>query len=103
MKWLEVIKLRAAGKGERLLEKFVLSVDEASKNGLVEMKTYYHAALETDLSLHLYWESEKLGQSGSAFGLRLAQSLKDFGLVDHSIWIERSVHASVETHLVSPD
>ena len=88
MKWLEVIKLRSAGKGSGSLEEFLLSINKLSQSGLVEMKTYHHAALETDLSVHLHWKSEQPEQNGSSLGLRLAQALKEFGLVDHSIWVE---------------
>jgi hypothetical protein len=88
MKWLEVIKLRSAGKDSRLLEELLLSIDKFNQRGLVEMKTYHHAALESDLSVLLHWESEQLEQNGSSLGLRLAKTLKEFGLVDHSIWIE---------------
>ena len=88
MKWLEVIKLRSAGKDSRLLEELLLSIDKLSQSGLVEMKTYHHAALETDFSVHLLWDSRRPEQNGSALGLRLAQALKEFGLIDHSIWIE---------------
>jgi hypothetical protein len=52
------------------------------------MRTYCHAALETDLSLHLYWSSEMPEPNGSALGLCLAQALKEFGLIDHSVWVE---------------
>jgi hypothetical protein len=38
--------------------------------------------------VHLYWDSERLEQNGSALGIRLAQALKEFGLTDHSVWIE---------------
>jgi hypothetical protein len=89
VKWLEVIKLRAAGNGERLLDELFRQMDKAGQDrGRVKIKTYRHAALETDVSLHLHWESERLEQNGSALGLRLAQALKEFGLIDHSIWIE---------------
>jgi hypothetical protein len=88
MKWLEIIKLRSAGKDSGLLEELLLSIDRLGQTGLVEMKTYHHAALETDLSVHLHWESGRTEKNGSALGLRLAQALKEFGLIDHSIWIE---------------
>jgi hypothetical protein len=55
------------------------------------MKTYDHAALETDLSIHLHWESGRFEQNGSALGLRLVQALKEFGWVDHSVWIEKEI------------
>lgn len=89
VRWLEVIKLRVAGNGEGLLDELFQQMDKAGQDrGLVEIKAYRHAALETDLSLHLHWESYRAEQNGSALGLRLAQTLKEFGLIDHSIWIE---------------
>jgi len=51
------------------------------------IKIYRHAFLDTDLSVHLFWTSDRPEQNGSALGIRLAQALKDFGLVDHSVWI----------------
>jgi hypothetical protein len=89
MKWLEVIKLRSAGNGEKIMEEFLRPTAKFGQNrGLMEMRTYRHAALETDLSVHLHWESVRPEQGGSALGLRLAQALREFGLIDHSIWIE---------------
>jgi hypothetical protein len=89
MKWLEVIKLRSAGTDSRLLEELLLSIDKFNQRGLVEMKTFHHAALESDWSIHLHWESERAEQNGSVLGLRLAKALKEFGLIDHSIWVEK--------------
>jgi hypothetical protein len=89
VKWLEVIKLRSAGKSPALLEELLQSMAQIKQSGLVEMKTYRHADLETDLSIHLHWESEGPAQNGSALGLRLAQAFKEFGLIDHSTWIEK--------------
>jgi hypothetical protein len=88
MKWLEVIRLRSAEKDSELLKELLLSFDKASQRGLVEMKTYHHAALETDVSVHLLWESEQPEQNGSSLGLRIGQALKEFGLIDHSVWVE---------------
>ena len=90
MKWLEVIKLRSAGGSLGLLEELLLPISGSNQRGLVEMKTYRHAALETDLSVHLHWNSEMPEPTGSALGLRLAQALKEFGLVDHSVWVEEN-------------
>jgi len=88
MKWLEVIKLRSAGKDSRLLEELLLSIEKFNQSGLVETKTFHHAALESDWSVHLRWESVRPEQNGSTLGLRLAKALEEFGLVDHSLWIE---------------
>jgi hypothetical protein len=81
MKWLEVIKLRSTGNDFELLNELLLSFEKFNQPELVEMKTYDHAALETDLSIHLHW----------ALGLRLVQALKEFGWVDHSVWIEKEI------------
>jgi hypothetical protein len=88
MKWVEVIKLRSAGKDSQLIEELLRSIEKFNQRGLVEMNTFHHAALESDWSIHLHWESERPEQHGSSLGLRLAQVLKEFGLVDHSVWIE---------------
>lgn len=87
MKWLEIIKLRSSGGSSGLLEEFLLSLSGSNQRGVVEMKTFRHAALETDLSVHLHWNSEMPAPDGSVLGLRLAQALKEFGLVDHSVWL----------------
>ena len=88
MKWLEVIKLRSSGKNSATLDGLLMSIGKVAQRGLVEMKTYRHAALATDWSVHLYWKPDRPEQDGTALGLRLAQALKEFGLVDHSVWIE---------------
>ena len=88
MKWLEVVNLRSAGKDSGLLKEFLLPMAKVGQSGLVEMKTYRYAAMETDWSVHLHWESDRPDQNGSLLGLRLVQALKEFGLIDHSIWIE---------------
>jgi len=88
MKWLEVLNLRSAGGSSGLLEELLLSISKSNQSGRVELKTYRHAALENDLSVHIHWESERPEQNGSALGLRLAQALKEFGLIDHSVWVE---------------
>jgi hypothetical protein len=95
MKWLEVIKLRSAGGSLGLLEELLLPLSGSNQSGLVEMKTYRHAALENDLSVHIHWESERPEQNGSALGFRLVQALKEFGLVDHSVWLEENQDRSI--------
>ena len=88
MKWIEVIKLRSAGIDSGLLEELLLPAGKAAQSGPIKMEAYRHAALDTDWSVHLHWESERPEQNGSALGIRLARALKEHGLVDHSVWIE---------------
>jgi hypothetical protein len=90
MKWVEIIKLRSAGKAPEPLKAFLSAIATNGRSGLTEIRIYHHAAWETDWSLHLHWESERPEKNGSALGLRLSQALEEFGLVDHSTWIEES-------------
>jgi hypothetical protein len=66
-----------------------MSLDKSTQSELVEMKTYRHVNLETDLSIHLHWQTERPEQNGSALGLRIAEAFKEFGLIDHSVWVEK--------------
>jgi hypothetical protein len=87
MKWLEVIKVRSAAMGPASLDELLMAVVQSAPSERAEIKIYRHAFLDTDLSVHLFWTSDRPEQNGSALGIRLAQALKDFGLVDHSVWI----------------
>jgi len=88
MKWIEIIKLRSAGKAPEPLKAFLSAIVKNGQRGLTEIEIYRHAAWETDWSLHLHWESEQPEKDGSALGLRLSQALQEFGLTDHSTWVE---------------
>jgi len=90
MKWIEIIRLRSAENASEPLKAFLPTMGRNGRPGLLEARIYRHALWETDWSLHLLWESEKPEKSGSTLGLRLSQALKEFGLVDHSIWIEEN-------------
>jgi hypothetical protein len=54
----------------------------------VEVKIYHHSLVETDLSIHIHWESEKERHDKSPLGLRLSSALKPLGLLNHSVWVE---------------
>jgi hypothetical protein len=88
MKWIEIIKLRSAGKASEPLKPFLSAIAKNGQRGLIETRIYHHALWETDWALHLHWESQGPEKYGSALGLRLSQALEAFGLIDHSVWIE---------------
>ncbi len=90
MKWIEVIQLRAVGSNRKLLksqlEKLTDEMDRNTKGQA--FKTYRRVRIDTDFSIQLFHDSKKVKNSGSNLGLRLVSALKEFGLVNHSIWIE---------------
>jgi hypothetical protein len=94
MKWIEIITLRSpANVNTQLVEGLLNEVSESdsptdtSKN-LVEIRIYHHSVVETDLSIHIYWESEPGSQHKSPLGLKFSYALKSMGLLNHSVWIE---------------
>jgi hypothetical protein len=88
MKWVEIVKLRSVGNAPESLKTFLSEATGNGQSGLAEMRIYRHAVWETDWALHLHWETEKPQKDGSTLGIRLSHALKEFGPVDHSVWIE---------------
>ncbi len=91
-KILERIDLRSGreNKNELLdqLEELVLDVSKKTDSG--KIKIYTHANIGTDYSVHLHRLISDEDHLESELGLRLATTLKEFGLVNHSIWVEYS-------------
>ena len=90
MHLLEVIELRTARKKQDdLMEYFSTVVEDLSnKNEVDEFRIYSRVESETDFSIHIYYDSKEQSEEGTRLGLRLIDTLKEFGLVNHSIWIE---------------
>ncbi len=91
MKWLEIIELRSVGSNRELLKRQLKAlIDEAHKKAEQQaIKVYNHVAIDTDFSIHLLHDSKEADIGGSPLGLHLASALKKFGLVNHSVWVER--------------
>jgi len=96
MKWIEIIALRSATDVlARLDTKSLLSInDNYQAADLDKIKVYRHCTMDTDLSVHLYWDSDKVDPTGSSLAQHLKQLLKENGLINHSIWVEEAVNNS---------
>ena len=95
MKWMETIKVEAASGRELTLENELTAlVHDVRKSsecpGLLEVMFCKHVVVPGYFVLHLFWDTEYPQQEGGVLGLRLSQTLKTFGLVDHTIWIEKT-------------
>ena len=92
MKWVEVITLRSPGNISReLVDELLKGISESESdmpNHLAGIRIYHHSMVETDLSIHIYWQSEPGSQNKSPLGLRFAYALKPLGLLNHSVWVE---------------
>jgi hypothetical protein len=96
MKWVEIITLRSPSKiNGQFIDEPLKGVDESDSptdtpKPLVEIIIYHHSVVETDLSIHIFWESEKGNQDKSPLGVGFSSALKTLGLLNHSVWIERA-------------
>jgi hypothetical protein len=90
VKWVEIIKVRTVGEPESLLVAEIFEDFSAMEKGRppAAIKLYHHATVESDLCIHLYWESETISPRKSPVGLRIVESIGSLGVVNHSIWVE---------------
>ena len=87
MKTIEIIHLRLAGSGpEDLVDIIRRSIGSGSE--LMDIRIYRHSKLKNDLAIHLHRKTSKDKDGASDIGVRLTALLKDYGMVDHSIWKE---------------
>ena len=94
MKWVEIITLRSpANINTQFVDELLKGVSESDSSTdtpkhPVEIRIYHHSVVETDLSIHIYWESEPGSQNKSPLGLRFSSALRNLGLLNHSVWVE---------------
>lgn len=91
MKWIEIIEIRSVGNTQLQLEahlqELIGQVERETKKQT--FKLYARVMIDTDFSIHLFHDSNKIERSGSTLGLRLVSGLKVYGMVNHTIWIEK--------------
>lgn len=90
MKWIEIIELRSVSHRcllqELDVENFLTDESLAVKPRAINL--YRHGTIETDFSIHLIYDSKQADIHGSALGERLTSFLKEFGLVNHTVWLK---------------
>ena len=89
MKLLEIIELRSRFSNSKFIEdKLSDLIKELNKNSARQsMKIYCNANIDSDLSIHLLHNSDNANNK-SPLSLQLVSALKEFGLVNHSVWVE---------------
>ena len=97
MKWGEIITLRSPAKiSTQFANELLKEMDKSeAPQHLVGINIYHHSVVETDLSIHIYWNSEPGSQHKTPLGLKLSYALKNLGLLNHSLWVET---AALNTH-----
>ena len=91
MKWIEIIELRTTGNTRKQLETHLQEfMDQMEKKTETQtIKIYTRMMVKTDVSIHLLHESGSDNNTGSSLGIKLVSALKAYGLVYHTIWVEK--------------
>lgn len=91
MRWIEVIHLRSVNNNRKQLDlklhELIRTVDGTTEEQSV--RVYDREMIDTDICIVLFQNIRKGEIGGSRLGLRLVAELKEFGLVNHSVWLER--------------
>ena len=89
MKWLEIINLRTPGQHfENVPDKLIGLLSKTPQEAdPFTIQIYCHATLDTDLSIHINWDTRHASRQKTLLGSCLASSLEDFGMIHHTIWI----------------
>lgn len=95
MRWMETIRVQSATGKENALQKQLILLAREIHENIESQKLRAVTASKNTLvpgcfAMRLFWNTGEPRIRGSALGISLAQSLKVFGLVDHSTWIESS-------------
>ena len=92
MRWIDIITLRSSATSlESLSNEVILSIiNNLRKRSLKGSKIYRRYAMDSDLSIHLFWDSANVEQKGNPLSQHLILFLKQYGLVNHAIWVEQN-------------
>jgi len=90
MKWMEIITLRSLIKANKqLVDELLQQLFQQKEAGLAaSIRVYHRPTVETDLSIHILWETQTKHPSKSPLGQQLSYALKGLGLVSYSIWVQ---------------
>ena len=92
MKCVEVITLRSLARVNiESMDELLRQVFKAKLSGFTpEIRVYRHSTVETDFSIHIYWETKEQHPKETPLGHQLTDGLKELGLLTHSVWVEKS-------------
>ena len=90
MKWMEIITLRSLAKtNKQLVDELLHQLFQQKASGLdASIRVYHHPTVETDVSIHILWETQAQHTGKSPLSQQLTYALKELGLLSYSIWVE---------------
>ena len=91
MKQLEIIEICSASTKTKVLkQKMTILYDEIrTENPNCTVTVYMNSLVNTTFSMHLLYKSDNPDGHQSAIGELIAASLREHGIVNHSVWIQQ--------------
>jgi hypothetical protein len=88
MNTVEIVHLRSSGEPlEALAERIKESIWEDLWNGDA-VTVFRRNGLETDIAIHIRHRHSNGGKGASTLAFNLANALRTFGIVEHTVWEE---------------
>ena len=88
MNALEIIHLRSSGESPEVLAERIkesIWMDGGSAETVTVLR---RNGLETDIAIHIRHRRSNGGNGASALAFNLANALRTFGIVEHTVWEE---------------
>ncbi len=92
IKHKEIILVRVIGPNLEFVINEVnkILVEINTVKSMITVELYRNMSLPTDLSVHIDYYDSKKRNAPCAICHRLAEALKEFGLINHSVWAMES-------------
>jgi hypothetical protein len=89
MKWVEMVRLRSLENREKaLLTLLDDTLKDIHQTGLTRVRLHKNASFRGDISVTFDWDADVSEARESKSALSIAQMLKEYGLVEYSMWLE---------------
>jgi len=88
MKTLEIVHLRSSGESLEALGELIKESIWADGNGTEVVTVYRRSGLETDIAVHIRHHQKEGGNVSNALACQLTAALRDYGIVEHTVWEE---------------
>lgn len=88
MKRLEIIHLRSSGEAIESVTRRIRESIRMERSPSARVTVYRRSGIAADAGVHIRDLEHSEGKGPSDLGLRLASALREFGLVEHTVWEE---------------
>ena len=90
MKYIELIRLRTTGNYSDEIVQILMETMAANKttDNHCDIHFFKNTPLKTDFLVFIKHYADIIDPQGSRTGRELSESLKKFGLINHTIWTE---------------